>query len=148
MDWKHFLFSFNGRINRAKYWLSVVLNIVVLLVAAWVVGQIIETGSDPILLLVIVLGVYLLVIYVSVAIGVKRLHDRNKSGWWLLFYYLAPSSLGAAAQTDEQSSAVVLYLAASGIWLWALIELGCLRGTIGPNRYGPDPLQGRGHVLI
>ena len=24
--------------------------------------------------------------------------------------------------------------------LWALVELGCLRGTIGRNQYGPDPL--------
>ena len=24
--------------------------------------------------------------------------------------------------------------------LWALIELGILRGTNGPNRFGPDPL--------
>jgi uncharacterized membrane protein YhaH (DUF805 family) len=24
--------------------------------------------------------------------------------------------------------------------LWVLIELGFLRGTPGPNRYGPDPL--------
>jgi uncharacterized membrane protein YhaH (DUF805 family) len=24
--------------------------------------------------------------------------------------------------------------------IWAFIELGCLRGTPGPNRFGPDPL--------
>ena len=24
--------------------------------------------------------------------------------------------------------------------LWFFVELGCLRGTVGPNRYGPDPL--------
>ena len=27
--------------------------------------------------------------------------------------------------------------------IWALIWLGCLRGTVGPNQYGPDPLEGR-----
>jgi uncharacterized membrane protein YhaH (DUF805 family) len=28
----------------------------------------------------------------------------------------------------------------TGISLWLLIELGFLRGTVGPNQYGPDPL--------
>jgi uncharacterized membrane protein YhaH (DUF805 family) len=27
--------------------------------------------------------------------------------------------------------------------IWALIWFGCLRGTVGPNQYGPDPLEGR-----
>jgi hypothetical protein len=26
---------------------------------------------------------------------------------------------------------------------WFFIELGCLRGTIGSNPHGPDPLSGR-----
>jgi hypothetical protein len=30
-----------------------------------------------------------------------------------------------------------------GIGIWALVELGCLRGTVGPNQHGPDPLQGQ-----
>jgi uncharacterized membrane protein YhaH (DUF805 family) len=25
-------------------------------------------------------------------------------------------------------------------WLWALLDNGFVRGTVGPNRYGPDPL--------
>jgi uncharacterized membrane protein YhaH (DUF805 family) len=28
-------------------------------------------------------------------------------------------------------------------WIWALVELGCLRGTPGRNQYGDDPLAGR-----
>jgi len=28
-------------------------------------------------------------------------------------------------------------------WLWHLIECGFLRGTIGPNRFGQDPLRPR-----
>jgi uncharacterized membrane protein YhaH (DUF805 family) len=27
------------------------------------------------------------------------------------------------------------------IWIWVLVWLGCLPGTYGPNRYGPDPLE-------
>jgi uncharacterized membrane protein YhaH (DUF805 family) len=36
-----------------------------------------------------------------------------------------------------------LTLVASAILIWAFVELACLRGTIGPNRYGPDPLEGK-----
>jgi uncharacterized membrane protein YhaH (DUF805 family) len=31
-------------------------------------------------------------------------------------------------------------LASLAISIWAFVELGCLRGTAGPNKYGPDPL--------
>src|SRR6266487_727368 len=40
---------------------------------------------------------------------------------------------------------VILYIPLIWIGLaisvWAFVELGCLRGTPGPNRYGPDPLD-------
>lgn len=37
----------------------------------------------------------------------------------------------------------VLNYAAIGIGLWILLELGLLKGTQGPNRYGADPLGRR-----
>jgi uncharacterized membrane protein YhaH (DUF805 family) len=33
-----------------------------------------------------------------------------------------------------------LALASVAISIWALVELGFLRGTSGPNDFGPDPL--------
>ena len=35
---------------------------------------------------------------------------------------------------------MVLSLASLAISIWAIVELGCLKGTTGPNMYGPDPL--------
>ena len=35
----------------------------------------------------------------------------------------------------------VLHLVSFAITVWAFVELGCLRGTVGPNQYGPDPLE-------
>ena len=35
---------------------------------------------------------------------------------------------------------VITYIIGLAILIWAIIELGCLRGTPGPNRFGPDPL--------
>ena len=41
---------------------------------------------------------------------------------------------------DSIVIASILGLAAFAIGVWAFVELGCLRGTIGANQYGPDPL--------
>jgi uncharacterized membrane protein YhaH (DUF805 family) len=54
-------------------------------------------------------------IWISVAVQVKRWHDRDKSGWWFLMNFVP--IIG---------------------WLWVLIECGFLRGTPGPNRFGEE----------
>jgi uncharacterized membrane protein YhaH (DUF805 family) len=36
---------------------------------------------------------------------------------------------------------MVLHVISFAISVWAFVELGCLLGTVGPNRYGPDPLS-------
>jgi uncharacterized membrane protein YhaH (DUF805 family) len=83
----------------------------------------------------IVLIVYIPLIVSGVFVGIKRLHDRDKSGWWLLLFYLVPALL------NEMSNTSMLFsLASLAISIWAFVELGCLRGTAGPNKYGPDPL--------
>ena len=41
------------------------------------------------------------------------------------------------------STGLILGLVGFGISIWATVELGFLRGTAGPNSYGPDPLQVR-----
>jgi len=79
----------------------------------------------------------------SLAVALKRLHDREKSAWWLLLFYLLPALLYGIANVTEYEG-LVFSLAALGISLWALVELGCLRGASGPNPHGPDPLEGPG----
>ena len=61
--------------------------------------------------------VFVLFLWVGLAVQIKRWHDRDKSGWWALLN-LVPL-IGT---------------------LWILIECGFLRGTYGANRFGPDPL--------
>jgi uncharacterized membrane protein YhaH (DUF805 family) len=116
MDWKFLLTSFDGRINRAKFWAGIGV-----MFAMGVVAEIID------LLLDLHLGqsgvglvsffYTLAAIYFLLAVYAKRWHDRDKSGWWSLIV-LVPV-IGS---------------------LWILIELGILEGTRGSNRYGPDPL--------
>jgi uncharacterized membrane protein YhaH (DUF805 family) len=120
------LFSFQGRINRAKFWLVhlgifVVEAIVLSLMggtAAIISGnyeQIIVVSGGATGAVWTIVGV--LAFWISLALEVKRWHDRNKSGWWMLII-LVPV-IGS---------------------LWYLIECGFLKGTTGPNTYGPDPL--------
>jgi uncharacterized membrane protein YhaH (DUF805 family) len=87
--------------------------------------------------------VILIVLVSAVAITIRRLHDRGKSGWWVLVFIVAPSLLNAiGSRMGEPVPMMVLSLAGFVISIWAFVELGCLRGTPGDNAYGPDPLRG------
>jgi len=119
------LFSFEGRINRAKFWLvHIVMWVVVLVVFGAILGSA-AVSSDPQAALqsvglvggLILLVVYILALWIGLAIAAKRWHDRNKSAWWILIVFVP--AVGA---------------------LWYLIECGFLKGTTGPNKFGSDPL--------
>ena len=107
-------FSFYGRINRKVYWLNYVLPIAIL----DVIGSGLDMAANTPFIAAVVSP---LTLVPSLAAGVKRCHDRDRTGWFLL---------------------VSLIPIVGGIWL--LIELGFLRGTIGPSRFGSDPLGGTG----
>lgn len=128
MDWKYILTSFSGRLNRQPFWLGLVLVIVIELVVFYLVSSLFGTFTptgDPAnygmqfspVGWVILAILYVAVVWVGLALQIKRWHDRNKSGWWVLIS-LVPL-IGA---------------------IWFLVECGFLRGTEGPNRFGPDPL--------
>ena len=121
MDWKYLLTSFDGRINRAKFWAGIGVFIVIGIVAFIldsILGTRFTTGSGAQIGIIGILFA-LASIYFAIALYAKRWHDRNKSGWWVL---------------------IALIPVVGGIWY--LIECGFLRGTAGPNQYGADPLAG------
>ena len=78
-------------------------------------------------------------IWISFALAAKRLHDCNKSAWWLLVFCLLPAILDRVGAVAG-GIGIVFSLASFALTVWALIELGLLRGTSGLNDYGPDPL--------
>jgi len=125
--------SFSGRINRQPWWLGLLALVVVEGIIFAILGAIMGAGAvsvdpnDPaagiaamsrITIPAAIIG--LIVLYPTLAIYTKRWHDRGKSGWWTLIC-LVPI-IGS---------------------IWALVELGFLRGTPGANKYGADPLDGR-----
>jgi len=112
LDWGWYLFGFEGRINRGKFWLGWAVLYTFFLVAAVIASV---ANSAFVFTLIAVIG--LLAIWPALAIQIKRWHDRGKSGWWVLVG-LIPIIGG----------------------LWVLVECGLLPGDVGPNEYGPDPL--------
>jgi uncharacterized membrane protein YhaH (DUF805 family) len=150
MDGTALLFSFQGRINRGKYWLAVLIYCAVwtsfVAVALARLGGIdldnlLSIAGAGLMLWVITFILFIAVTWSSIAVGVKRLHDRDKSGWWILLFWLGPSVLGGwPASAPSMGAGLILSLAAAVIAIWGFVELGCLRGMPGPNQYGPDPL--------
>jgi uncharacterized membrane protein YhaH (DUF805 family) len=150
MDFKHLLTGFDGRIGRKQFWIGILCIVVVSLILLFVLAAILPSS------LASVVGM-LIVLYPAAAIYAKRLQDRNKpiTPWlWILLVpgivYSIMSALGIGfteMQIPGQPPAMVPsgmigYAATtvvSLIGLWALIELGFLKGTDGPNEFGADP---------
>lgn len=138
MDWKFIFLSFQGRLNRKPYWLGTIALLSLVIIGVFGVMFLAGGGGG-----VAAIGViYLLLLWPTLAIGVKRLHDRDKSAWWLVVFYVVPTLLNVLGEggDGEGVGAIIFGLASLAISIWALVELGFLRGTVGANRYGPDPL--------
>ena len=89
---------------------------------------------------VIVLLILIFTLWIGLALGAKRLHDRNKSVWWLLIFWVLPGILQGIGE-QVGGLGFILGLDAYALSIWGLVEMGFLRGTVGPNRHGPDPLE-------
>jgi uncharacterized membrane protein YhaH (DUF805 family) len=113
------LFSTHGRIRRLDYWLANLLLFAVMIAVAqgMAVWQHVDLADKTdIRAVAIQFFAAVLVAWPNVTTGVKRLHDRNQSGWWIL----------------------VSFLPVIGN-IWMLVNLGVMRGTEGVNRYGDEP---------
>jgi uncharacterized membrane protein YhaH (DUF805 family) len=201
MDWVWLLFSFEGRINRAKYWLgSLVMLAWTLLLAlvayAWLLRLVVSdhlasgklstdfricgfgmhfglklAGTEPasgqtsvhigldqllnllnpatyhalsrgdVMLMAVNVAATLTLLWMYLAISIKRLHDRDRSGWWMVPFALLPDLLQHHADALPDSYWMVpLGVAAIVLPIWAFIELGCLKGSPSSNLFGPNPL--------
>ena len=130
------LFSVQGRINRAKYWVAMIAYLSLTIAVA---GLAIFFNFNTLVL--VIAGLIAFAMLVSGCIvGMKRLHDRNKSGWWSVVFYVLPGVLSGLSKNFESGQGAIFSLAGAAVGIWAFIELGCLAGTPGGNRFGADPL--------
>ena len=135
MIWKVIteLFGASGRIGRLQYWLGMLAVFAMLAVTFLIVIWIAPIFAIPLIVIAP---------FVMFVLAIKRLHDRNKSGWWVVVFIIFPGILDRLSDklTEGQPLWWVLILAGCALSLWGLIEIGFLRGTDGDNEYGPDPL--------
>jgi uncharacterized membrane protein YhaH (DUF805 family) len=113
MDYKWLFLALEGRVNRKVLWLNFVVPYFVIICVAGIIDGIAGT-----------LGVFttivsVLMIWPSIAVQVKRCHDRGRTGWFIL--------IGLVPLLN----------------IWLLVELCFLKGTTGSNKYGEDPLGGQ-----
>ena len=119
MSVSQILFSFKGRIGRGTFWAVWFSMMAVSLIIGLLIGGISRSGDAGAGVAIIMYFLYLIpCVWIGLAMQVKRWHDRDKSGWMVLINFIPIIGL-----------------------LWALVELGFLKGTVGPNQYGEDPLQ-------
>jgi uncharacterized membrane protein YhaH (DUF805 family) len=83
----------------------------------------------------------LLFLWVYAATSIKRLHDRDKSGWWMVPFFVIPGLYQQFGdELDDFYIAVFFGLATGVLALWGLVEMYWLRGSPRTNRFGADPL--------
>ncbi len=99
---------FSGRARRKEYWFFFLFN----LIASMVLSAV-DVAVGTMGILSIIYGLALLI--PSIAVGVRRMHDIDRSGWWLLIAFVP------------------------FIGVIVLLVFALLPGTAGDNRFGPDP---------
>ncbi len=144
--------SFDGRINRQTWWIGTVILFVALVILSVILAFLFGDGFLGRLIgLVVGLGA----LYPAVALASKRLHDRGKPmmPWVALFFGpgalvsflntfnigFRPMRMGGEAVMAPGLIVSALSLVALLAFIWALVELGFLKGQPEPNAYGPPP---------
>lgn len=150
--------EFSGRSRRMEYWMFTLFLIVmwVVLFGLFMVmaGSILlsafsgsptgvfAAGGTAMILGALMCILWLALLIPSLAVGVRRLHDTERSGWWLGGYLiLVVVSNVLRSSTGSAGLSMVLSLVTL-VYAIALLVFMFLEGTKGPNKYGPDPKGG------
>ncbi|MEO6015157.1 MAG: DUF805 domain-containing protein [Devosia sp.] len=171
--------GFEGRLNRQPFWISGIILAVAIVIVSLLILPILglslmpsmpaigaDTTAEQITAAInaataksgwVSLILFLVILYPSAAISIKRRHDRNNSGldvwiyFGLAFIMQLVSALGIGRSTMEVAGTTIptpgpIAMVGGvivGIYaLYLLVVLGFLKGTAGANSYGPDPLGG------
>jgi uncharacterized membrane protein YhaH (DUF805 family) len=144
MTLRRLLFSHKGRINRARWWAAILALSFVSTACAAVINGFTAIPRRDLIVTLILLNLWLAPAY---AVSAKRFQDRNKRGVTAL-YGLVPQLIARLLEiysityneTLPTTFGAVCDLVQLVVSIWFAIELGMLKGSSGPNRFGPDPL--------
>jgi uncharacterized membrane protein YhaH (DUF805 family) len=142
MNWRHLFFEFDGRIARTPYWIAMA----VLLVAELVAYSLSYGRGDDRLGALLDLAL----LYPEAAVLFKRAHDRDMPDKVVIIYVVLSVVLGGLTifglgGTGDRPNGLywAIALPCMALALYLFVDLGFRRGVGGPNRHGPDPLQGK-----
>ena len=116
MSFSQLYFSTEGRIPRSTYWLKYYLPLLGISMLGWLLDYAMGTYDAEYGIGLVSGTISFLIIWPSIAIYVKRIHDRDRSGLFLLLLFVPLLNI------------------------WPTIEILFLKGTEGPNQFGEDPL--------
>jgi uncharacterized membrane protein YhaH (DUF805 family) len=117
MDWIRFLFLLEALVSRRSYLLRFFTPLLL-------IGVVVGALVPPLDFNAAMVPLLLASVWPSIAVGAKRRHDRDRSGWFQLI-------------------ALVRFIG----WPWLMVELCCLGGTDGQNRFGTGELAAADRVL-
>jgi uncharacterized membrane protein YhaH (DUF805 family) len=137
--------TFSGRIPRSSYWLGLVSIVLIFGLGRYLLKR--HVGADtpsPDDLLVMLWSLFAMV--PLTALIVKRFHDRDRPSWIgytvgaVTALFIPASYFGYFVDVARFTPVEhIVFWSALPLSLFAFVENGFLRGTRGPNRYGPEP---------
>ena len=145
------MFLFNGRYGRGKFWRwSLLLPPLMFFMLIPLASMSNPTGGGGVVTLFVVAMPFL---FLYCKLLAHRLHDLDWSAWWSLLFALLPIFMfresfviydrieqSYEAQQAFKPYVIFMLFGSLAIFFGGFIVMGCLRGTKGPNQYGPDPL--------
>lgn len=136
MNWLDLLTSINGRISRKPFWIASIFLSVPELIAHVTIG---ERWSAI---------VSLMLTYPEFALFAKRGHDRNVPSIVPALFFAGAAFLNILVLLDLvgplDNPNLLFFAIAIPVGVMALIllvDFGFRRGSVGANRFGPDPLD-------
>ncbi len=153
----NFLFNPCGRVSRKQIWLMYVFPVLIAGFAAGVLDAAVFGSAlsaerliagevrPPTPGFTLLLNLFL--IWPSIAVPVKRFHDRGMTGWWVLLFAVGIGFSAAFAIFEVLANAGAGSMGSAGVALFVMgallltqfVILYCLPGEDGSNKYGDDP---------
>ena len=145
----HLLSTFSGRIGRGSWWLGFAVTIAASIVGSLLIDPGIWRAVPPRAPKALLTLWEIVLTVPATAITVKRFNDRDWPNW-LGYAIGAINIVFILAQqsgylVDDPETAPVreqlAFILLGAVWLFTLIDSGFVKGTSGPNQYGPDPIM-------
>ncbi len=127
---------FSGRATRPEYWYFVLFNAICSVISKlldWALGMRFSAGGSG--YISSALAIVLTIPYL--AVGFRRLHDTEHSGWWVGGITVL-AFVATLAVAFLRPLGAILFVGLGVAVIMQLVWL-CSAGTPGPNQYGPPP---------